>query len=163
MYRPIILALDGSELAEEAIPHAAALARDFDTDVFVIRAVPLPRDYFDYDAFGAGRSYYDALLDTLLKDAELYVHTKVEALRRTGVRANGHFQFGDPATVILEAAEEHPEGAVVIATHGRSGVTRWALGSVADKVVRQSPIPVILIRASQPAPHARTEATSTTA
>jgi nucleotide-binding universal stress UspA family protein len=156
VYDPIILALDGSDLSEEAIPHAVALARDFGAEILVVRAVELPREYYEVAPYMAP-AVASSLIDEAYQQAEAYVRGHVEALQAKGLRARGRCRSGDPATVILEAADEHRGGVVVIATHGRSGLSRWAMGSVADRVVRHSPVPVLLIRSGQPIPLPRAE------
>ncbi|MFN8535400.1 MAG: universal stress protein [Dehalococcoidia bacterium] len=158
MYDPIIIAVDGSELAEEAIPHGAAMARDFNAEILIVRAVEMPHEYYDVAPYMSPR-VSEEMIDETVRQAEEYVAATAENLRERGLTVHGRIRLGDPATTILEAADEHRGGVIVIATHGRSGLTRWAMGSVADRVVRHAPIPVLLIRSAQPIPAVRPVAT----
>lgn len=145
MYDPIILALDGSKLAEAAIPHAEALARQFEARVLVLRAVaPVvgPDDF----AYGPNPYSYQHLLEAEMKAAEEYVNAKARELRESGIEAEGVFRMGEPASVIIDDANAHGAKIIVLATHGRSGFARWVFGSVADRVLRSAPAPVLLVR-----------------
>jgi nucleotide-binding universal stress UspA family protein len=153
MYGPIILPLDGSELAEVAVPHAIELAHELDTEILVVRAIQSPAQIYGVTAIGAEAGFavaYQHLYESVIKDANTYVARQVEALRNLGLTATGHCQVGIPADVILDVAAEYPKALIVIASHGRSGVSRWAFGSVADRVLHAAPVPVIVIRAGKP-------------
>ena len=144
----IILPLDGSPLAELAIPHASALANALGAGVHVLRVRSQPY-YFPaaYPLAGAIPSP-----GSVEPEAGEYVERIAERLRTEGaVGAEAVLTEGDAATIITEAAETAPHALVVMSTHGRSGIGRWVMGSVADKVVRQSGQPVLLIRAEEEA------------
>ena len=65
------------------------------------------------------------------------------------MKVESHARYGHPAEEILDHTEHRKFDLIAMTTHGRSGVGRWLLGSVAEKVVRNSPIPVLVVRASQ--------------
>ncbi|MFN7972535.1 MAG: universal stress protein [Acidobacteriota bacterium] len=149
MYEAILLPLDGSELSERAIPHAAAVARRFDSRLVVLRVVvPIigPGDL----AYGPNPYTYQSLLEAETRAAQEYVARKAEELRAQGLRAEGVCRTGEPATSIVDFAAESDAKLVVIATHGRSGVARWVFGSVATRVLQGAQVPVLLIRAALP-------------
>ncbi len=144
----IILPVDGSELAEQAIPHAAALAKAVGARVRVMRVVP--RTYYVPGQYPV----VDALPSSPGSDmsADKYVHGVVDRLRGEGVEGvDGVVLQGDPAEEIIQNAKSLRDSIVVMSTHGRTGIGRWALGSVADKVVHHSYRPVLLVRAGSKA------------
>jgi nucleotide-binding universal stress UspA family protein len=137
----IVVALDGSELAEAALPLAARLAKSMGAGMHLVRAVIPPAAVF-------GAEYLPGalpVLEEMESDAREYLKTTAEKLRSTGLTTTTEVQTGIPAEVILAEAGE-PGDMVVLSTHGRSGVDRWFLGSVADAVVRHGNIPVLVVR-----------------
>lgn len=144
--RNIIIPLDGSELAEQALPTAEALAKDLDGTVTVFRAVSTYTFAFaEPYPFGGAEATAD-ILEAIEQEAEDYVAGKVGELSGRGVKATGKRVLGDPATQLVDLAHETADSLTVMSTHGRSGVARTLLGSVADKVVRSSGRPVLLVR-----------------
>ncbi len=142
----IILPVDGSGLAEQAVPHAMALARALGAHIRVVHTVSRPF-YMPAESFVVG-----AIPSPVADGPSVgrYMRDLVERLRAEGEgHVEGDVLEGDAAENIIELAETSPDAMVVMSTHGRSGVGRWALGSVADKVVRHSHRPVLLIRATQ--------------
>lgn len=144
----ILVPLDGSPLAEEALGPAIALARAWDAEIALLQvvrpvllsadpALPLPLpSAFDEDLTTRWRT-----------QAQDYIDDIVEELHEQGIRATGAASLGwYAADSILEAARPERVAAVVIATHGRGGLSRLALGSVADKVVRGADVPVLVYR-----------------
>jgi nucleotide-binding universal stress UspA family protein len=141
--RRILVPLDGSALAERALAPALCLAKAFDAQVLLFRAQE-PAPYVE-SAFGAGAS--EAALDEALGAmVEEYLTGQTRAVRSQGVRVSWVMKFGMAAEGILEVAQKHTVDVVVMSTHGRSGAGRWIMGSVADRVLRASQIPVLLIR-----------------
>lgn len=136
----LIVPLDGSDLAARAIPVARELARQLAVPVVLVRAVDLA------EVLGP-------VVDTLVIPPELVEDTESEArrsleavaasLRDEGIDAEVEVWIGPAFNAIAEAAR--PGDVVVLCSHGRSGVTRWLLGSVAEKLVRDGPVPVILV------------------
>lgn len=122
----ILLPLDGSPLAERALPYAERLARATDAHIVAVRAVspPVPAD--------------------LLSEAESYLKGVASRLRDQGLSVETAASAGAPADVILQQARERSVGMIILSSHGRSGVGRWIYGSVADQVLRQTPVPVLL-------------------
>lgn len=132
----ILLPLDGSSAAEAQLGRLRPLLKGIETDVVVVRAVEpmLPVDPGVVP------------LPKLLDEAQGYVAGVVRRLKGEGVKARGLARVGHAATVILDAAGQEGATLVAMGTHGRTGLSRWVIGSVAEKVVRASPIPVLLMR-----------------
>lgn len=145
MFERILLTVDGSPFAEQAIPYAKALAACHGASVHVLRVAPIiaPID------FPTGSAAYQQLLAQELTTAQNYVDDLVVKLRAEGIQADGEVLLGDPASVILETAARLKSSVVVMATHGRSGLSRLVFGSVADQVLRGATIPVLLVRATE--------------
>ncbi len=144
----ILVPVDGSPLAERALGPAIALAQAWDAELALLQvvrpvmlsadpAVPLPLP-----------SPFDEDLTTMRRtEAQDYIDDLVEELHEQGVRATGAAALGwYAADSILEAARPDRVAAIVIATHGRGGLRRLALGSVADKVIRGADVPVLVYR-----------------
>lgn len=144
--KSIVVPLDGSELAETVLPTVIRIAKKLAIEVFLIRAYSNP-----YSPFISGGGPYAVNVDELLKDirdqARNYLEAKIEALRKRGVEQISYLlQEGVAADEIVSVADHTPESLIVMCSHGRTGVKRWAMGSVAETVVRHSSTPVLIIR-----------------
>jgi nucleotide-binding universal stress UspA family protein len=137
----LIVPLDGSELARRVLPLAAALARAGGHHVEFVHALEFPRD--EAPEFGLR---FDPLDDLEFDDDVRFF------AERYDVAASTTLASGRPSEVILEQAGRPGARAVVMATHGRSGVKRAFLGSVAEQVLRAARIPVFLLPAKAPEP-----------
>jgi nucleotide-binding universal stress UspA family protein len=147
LLRRVMVPLDGSELAETAIPHAVELARKMNFDIVLVRASALPTPFYGGEEYGAD---IGEIWELLKKDAREYLDEKVRLLQQEGLgRISTALLEGDAAGTIIDLARESPKSLIVMCTHGRTGVGRWVLGSVADRVVRHSDDPVLLIRAAR--------------
>jgi nucleotide-binding universal stress UspA family protein len=135
MYQHILLPLDGSELSELAIPHVEALALGCGTKkVTIVHVVEQER----YEGMLAGG-----------KRPGVYLQRTAKRLEAKGITTSIKVLTGDPAEAIVSFAEKNPFDIIIMASHGRSGVSRWAIGSVADKVFRASSVPVLMVKASE--------------
>jgi nucleotide-binding universal stress UspA family protein len=134
----ILVPLDGSPAAETALEGAAELARAFNGVISLVMVlspvVPITM-----------RAEEAAPPDAA--DAATYLARKQRELTAAGVTVQRVIRMGDPATQILACADEHRADLIALATHGRSGLRRWLLGSVTEKVLRASDIPVLVFRA----------------
>ena len=130
MYEKILVPLDGSEVAEQAIPYVERLTQKLKSEVILI-TVCLPGDP----------------LERALTE---YIERRAEKIQSLGVNARSLCIEGDSATSIIDFAEKNKVGLIVISTHGKTGISHWPLGSIASKVVQRSNIPVFLVRSSQP-------------
>ena len=142
----IVVPLDGSELAEMAIPHALELAGKMDLEIVLLRAYALPVPAYTAEDYAPDLG---ELWEQMKKEAREYLEKKVDQLQKEGLRKVSTVLLeGYAAEKIINLARERPECLVAMCTHGRSGVGRWVLGSVTDRVVRHSEEPVLVIRAA---------------
>lgn len=141
-YRKILVCLDGSPLAEAALPHAQMLASDEQAELILLRISANPAAEFSFSDPGLANS----LIQEMEAEALAYMQSARAKLQRAGFRTSFLICQGPIAETILKTAAENHVDVIVMSTHGRSGVQRWLLGSVADRVVTHSNIPVMLIR-----------------
>lgn len=142
MFNKILIPLDGSELAEAILPEAERLAKDFGAEVMLLHAHALPSaPYFMDNPYG--------LADAVRHEREserVYLETIANQLRAKGFSVKTVVNEGRAADVILDTAEAVKADLIAMTTHGRSGMGRWLLGSVADAVVHAAKVPVLLSR-----------------
>lgn len=145
MFGHLLMPLDGSELAESALPLAKAVAGRFNSEVTLLRVVRSPH------IIGGGEEFtalYVTMREDLLLDAAEYLFAQEKAWRAAGLKVNSLVWEGQSvADVILKCADELDVDAIVMSTHGRGGVMRWVFGSVADRVLQQARVPILLVRA----------------
>ncbi len=141
MRKKILVPLDGSSLAETALPHARALAKSENAEIVLLRVPIVPAKEF-YGLNTAMASRVNAKID---EEAERYVHEEARKLKWRVGQAIGMIREGPVPETILEVAEEVHADMIVMSTHGRTGVQRWLRGSVAEEVVHLTHIPVMLI------------------
>jgi nucleotide-binding universal stress UspA family protein len=142
-----LVPLDGSAFAEAALPHAAALARSFGGRILLVRAFEPPIAAYSY----AVVSPVQISSEELQQEAESYLKEVAVRLRGDGLPVETIVREGWPAAIIARQGGALGPGLIIMATHGRTGVARLFLGSVALEVVRRSPLPVMLIRPAQQA------------
>jgi nucleotide-binding universal stress UspA family protein len=147
--KSVIVPLDGSEVAEKVLAPAEALAKPLDLEMILLRVYGIP-----YGAYSTGEGFYDAaqlekFAASLREEASGYLEEKAAALRARGVKkVSCVIKEGLDADQIIAFARQTPDNLIAMCTHGRSGVTRWVLGSVTETVVRHSGDPVLIIRAA---------------
>ena len=144
----ILVPLDGSPLSEQIVPPAVAMARLFGAEVNLVQLVEpvvLPNE------FPLGTADFDPRLTTLMvEQAKDYVHSLATTLRAEGLRVTGASAVAPTvASGLLELAHDPAVGMVALATHGRGGLRRAFLGSVADKLIRGADRPVLVYRPRQ--------------
>jgi nucleotide-binding universal stress UspA family protein len=146
--KTVFVPLDGSALAERILPHVVPLAKimQLETDLVRVYSTPL-------GAYPIGdATYLDTLSrhrDAIRREAESYLEEKTEELRAQGVdRVMATAIQGDAAGEIIDLARKTPDNLIAMSTHGRSGLGRWVLGSIAEKVIQHSHDPVLLVRPS---------------
>ena len=143
MFQRILVPLDGSELAEQALPVAARLARAVAGEVVMAHVVFTPRAYQYHDLIKADVKEARDYLEALRSREEL---AEVRTTQVVTV-ALTHIASG-----LLSLIESRQIDLVIMSSHGYTGFKRWALGSVAEKVVHHSPVPVLLLRKGGPVP-----------
>ena len=143
MYKKILVPLDGSSVAEQVLPYARLLARGLDVPVALLGIV-------DATELASAMSkekaqYFDATTEDSVRRSRDYL----KKIAQTFPRGNVSFavEKGRAEEVIIAKADADKQTLITMATHGRSGLDRWLLGSVAEKVLRGSANPLLLIRA----------------
>src|SRR5499426_2979550 len=145
--KSIVVPLDGSRMAETVLPRAIDLAKKLGLEIVLTRAYQIP-----LSAYGGTDAAYipnsEGLLTLVREEADAYLKAKVNELHQNGVeKVSSILSVGSGADEIIELARGTPDNLIAMCTHGRSGVKRWALGSVTEKVVRHSGDPVLVVRA----------------
>jgi nucleotide-binding universal stress UspA family protein len=144
--RSVIVPLDGSELAETVLSPVVQLAIALKLDVLLLRAYHIPinayagmEDYYPVD--------YERISVALREEAQSYLESKVGELKRNGIeKVSFAIAEGSGAGEIIALGRRSADNLIAMCTHGRSGVKRWVLGSVTEKVVRLSGDPVLIVR-----------------
>ncbi|RMD59373.1 universal stress protein [Candidatus Parcubacteria bacterium] len=147
MYKKILVPLDGSAVAEVALPHAIEMAKIFQAELILLRVA--------FVHFLPGSDPVE-LESAAVRESEAYLERLAQRLSAEGLKVHTVVRYGKAAEEIIDHAAENQVSVIVMATHGRSGVGRWLLGSTAEKVLRGTEVPVLLIRA-KPAPASKTE------
>lgn len=146
MFTHLLVPLDGSKLAETALPAAQELANRFDSNISLVQVVHGPH----VSVSMGGDAYADILLNLRAQNLEVsdsYLKQVQANLMQDGYKAHFHVVEGEAvAEKIVQVAQELGVDTIVMSTHGRSGLSRWVFGSVADKVLRLAKVPVLLIR-----------------
>ena len=143
--KTVVVPLDGSPLAEQVLPHVADLAKRLGLQIILTRAYALPSAVAP-DAYG---TYTEELINQLETETREYLAGKVEGLKEKGLENITTVpDFGYGAEEIIKLARQTPDNFIAMCSHGRSGIRRWVLGSVTERVVQHSGDPVLIIRAS---------------
>jgi len=140
----ILVPLDGSPVAEQVLPAATSVAQGLDAEMVIFR-VPIA-----HVAGAFAVEWYmplEGTLETANQIAKDYLNRMAEHMRARGIRVTTAMQMGAVANAIIEYAEANQIDLIAMCTHGRTGLARWTLGSVADRVLRASHIPLLLVRA----------------
>lgn len=142
MYKKILVPLDGSELAKKALNHAEKLAKTFDAEILLFQVVPFMPIY------GSPELVTPLIIDEKQKEtAEKYLTNLAEEMRKRGYKVTSMVRTGQQVAVeIIDFAKESGADLIVMCTHGRSGITRWVLGSVALKILTRAETPILLLR-----------------
>ena len=145
MYKEILVPLDGSEFAEAALSHARALATAFTSRVTLISIVesfsisPQPGIIGPVITVGVD-------IEEDMQQSRDYIHVIAEDLRQLGIEVKEFVNEGDPGSGISKYADEHGIDLIVMSTHGRSGIQKFVYGSVAEKILHNAKVPILLVR-----------------
>ena len=145
MYKKILVPLDGSELAKMALDQAEKLAKTFDSEIILFQVVPFMPIY------GSPELVTPLIVDEKQKEAaERYLANLSEELKKRGLRVAATVRTGQQVAVeIIDFAKEVGADLIIMCTHGRSGISRWVMGSVALKVLTRAETPILLIRSKK--------------
>jgi nucleotide-binding universal stress UspA family protein len=138
MYEDILLPFDGTEGAAEVLHHAGEIAHWADATIHVLFVADTTRDSV---TVVEGQT-----VDALVQEGEKIVEEAEETLRTLGVDYDSDVVQGNPVPTIVEYAERYEQDLIMMPTHGREGISRYLIGSVSEKVVRLSPVPVLTTR-----------------
>jgi nucleotide-binding universal stress UspA family protein len=142
----LLVPLDGSPLSEQAIPMAAQLCRSLAGRLILVRVLPYPVLPLAADGGYVPADVYQQLEEDERHMAQDELQPLTQSLQSQGLSSEMRIEVGQPASALLDMAERLPADLIVMTTHGRTGLARFALGSVADRVVRGGHVPVLLLR-----------------
>jgi len=148
--RRILVGLDGSHFSEAILPYAEGLADDTGTEVILLRVVepvklPFTAGYVEHE------KYEREITAKAEEEAKKYLQKKREVLASKGINASIALLKGHPSSTILQYAKENKVNLIAITTHGFSGISKWAYGSVASNIIEGSTKPILLFRPQLPA------------
>lgn len=143
MYKRILVPLDGSELAERILPHVEGIAKATGAEVFLLRTTDPRHGAIAAEAATEARKWIDADRAGAAK----YLEGVAKRLQDLGIATKLEVLVGEPAVEILTAAEKEGVDLIAMMSHGATGVTHFDRGSVAEKVLKGSTRPVLMVRA----------------
>lgn len=152
MFEKILIPLDGSKVGEAALPVIEALMSELSpelkVEVTLVRVMP-PTHWIAAGEIGAPVRYTDEEVHMIKRAVTNYLDKAGEGLKGKGATIKTIVAAGNPAEEILKALDEVKADLVAMSTHGRSGLSRLAFGSVTDKILRQANVPVLTVRAPE--------------
>jgi nucleotide-binding universal stress UspA family protein len=149
MYEKILVPLDGSKLAESVLPHVEAIARGCSVmEIILLRVCDAPSILADYPESGdrSWEKHVERMTTNAQQQCNIYLGDIEKQLKDKGFTVRTESCLGKPAEAIVDFANKNKVDLIIMASHGRSGVSRWAYGSEADKVLRSSCVPVLLVK-----------------
>lgn len=152
MFKRILVPLDGSELAERALPIAARLARASEGVLVLLRVAAIPLE--NQPGKTPEQAYGEKALEKGLDTAQEYLESVARSNELVNIDIEAEALLGAVAPTILSCAQSLEADMIVMCSHGYTGFKRWSMGSVTQKVVRQSPVPVLVVREDSATPGA---------
>jgi nucleotide-binding universal stress UspA family protein len=147
MFKTVLVPLDGSEQAEQALPLASRIARHSGGSLLLLRVIEVANDVRIFTTeFSA--LVPDGTMEPDLRDATTYLAHIVTTPEMRDLKLSIGIVSGKAANCILDVAQEQKAGLIIMRSHGYTGAKRWMMGSVAQKVARHSPVPVLIVRAN---------------
>jgi len=146
MYKRMLVPLDGSELAEVVFTYAKELAGRLDLDIILLHVTRQAAE----NTMPMRKAYIERAVEAIQRQSREIQKKTATKKRGKPIEVRGEVVIGYPADEILRFADENKVDLILMATHGRSGIKRWTMGSVADKILRATKIPVWLVRAGIP-------------
>jgi len=139
----ILAPLDGSSIGEAALPYIETLAIETSASVSLFQVVSLPGVA---EASLLSGPDWIKLTKAMQEAGQNYLKSIAEKLNSKGIKTTYEVVTGDPADKIVEYAEQKKISLIAMSTHGRTGLARWVLGSVTDKVLHGASMPILLVR-----------------
>ncbi len=150
MFERILIPLDGSPRAEMILGQVSRILRREDSEIFLLRVIDFAQVLKSMDA--ARRVDTEKLREEERGKAQAYLDDLARRFADRGARVQGRIAEGPAAETIVAQARADRATLIALNTHGRTGLSRWLVGSVAEKVVRTSPVPVLLLRSFRRSP-----------
>ncbi|MCC6454825.1 MAG: universal stress protein [Caldilineaceae bacterium] len=147
----LLVPLDGSELAELALPKAREAAKNRGAEILLLHVLEKPIE----DSMRLlldSREELNAMVEDWQVDVQTYLESVAEGLRAEGIQVAMRIAWGRPSEIIEQTVEAEQIDLIVMSTHGRTGLSRWVFGSIASKVLHTSTCPLLLVRAIQDGP-----------
>jgi nucleotide-binding universal stress UspA family protein len=148
MYKKILVPLDGSPIAECVIPHIEAIAKACGSDVELISVIE-PIEIPTRGRIALTDEDMNRITSDIKKEIHKYLDSISDRLNRSGIKTNPVILTGKPADSLVEYANNNHIDMLIMTTHGRSGISKWLWGSVAEKVIHAVNVPVLLIKANE--------------
>jgi len=157
--KTILVPLDGSILAEQVLPYAQLLAGLLEARIRLLHILTdvdregiITSGVVSHRGEGGAVTFYSEIerhaWETLREQAEIYLTSQAETLRAAELMVDTDVRTGIPHICIVEAAQSEPDTLIAMATHGYGGPQRWALGSVADRVIQTVAVPIFVVRST---------------
>ena len=151
MREKILVPLDGSKVGEAALPYVEDLVPKFlpepKVEVTLMQVLSSLSHYVVAGEASARVPYTEEEIEQMKKQAMSYLENAGENLRKKGATTKVRVEVGQAAEEIIKAADEIDADIIAMSTHGRSGLSRWAFGSVTDRILRGGHKPVLVVRA----------------
>ena len=151
MYERILVPLDGSKIGEAALPSVeeivSKLTPNVKTEVTLLQVLPSMTHYVAAGEASVEISYSEKEIELIKKRAKSYLDKAAKEFKSKGAAVKTKVTTGSVAEEIIKVADETKADLVAMSTHGRHGLSRWAFGSVTDKVMRAGNFPVLVVRA----------------
>ncbi len=154
MYKRVLVPLDGSELAEQVLPFAVLVAKALSSQMVLLRIFESVPEQWADPAHGR---YLDQLTSSFRNQAVEYLEGIAAPLRQDGLTVTCSAHEGNPADLIINEASREPDSLIAMSTHGTSGINRWVMGSVTDKVLHAVNAPLLIVRSKAGSPKAKIE------
>ncbi|MFC1956115.1 universal stress protein [Chloroflexota bacterium] len=155
MEEKIVVPLDGSKVGESALPYVQGLVSkllpNLKVEVILLQVLKMAPPVATYGASDISlNNYTEKQMEENKKNAEDYLNKIGETLRSKGAEITARVVIGNTAEEIVKVAEEMNANLIAMSTHGRSGLSRWAFGSVTDKVLKlEGRIPITMVKAQK--------------
>ena len=147
MYQHIMVPLDGSELAECVLGHVVSVAKGCAVPKVTLIRVVTPITIYGTEFDGSiGLPELQKVEQENVASARKYLDNQAVQLKEKGIDAQAQVFFGNVLESLTDFAEKNKVDLIIIATHGRSGISRWVWGSVADRILRSAKVPVMMVR-----------------
>jgi len=151
MEQRILIPLDGSKVGEAALPCVEDLVSKLVTgskvEITLLQVVSLLTHYIVAGEAGVQVPYTVKEMEQIKKRAMAYLKKASESLKSKGATVKIKITIGSPADEVIRIANEINANLIAMSTHGRSGISRWAFGSISDRVLRGATQPILLVRA----------------